>query len=99
MHLNVLQCRDEEVTVTEPYLTRIRLIDCHNRKSEQAALNSISDSSRHSTEHTKEISIQKLGNKSTCPHTSKQHSESLWLVLRITVAEKVFRTLSEIFIF
>jgi len=38
MHLNVLQCRDEEVTVTEPYLTRIRLIDCLNRKSEQVAL-------------------------------------------------------------
>jgi hypothetical protein len=38
MHLNDLQCRDVAVTVTEPYLTRIRLIDCHNRNSEQLAL-------------------------------------------------------------
>jgi hypothetical protein len=38
MHLHVLQCTDAEVTVTEPYLTWIRLIDCYNRKSEQVAL-------------------------------------------------------------
>jgi hypothetical protein len=63
MHLNVLQCSDAEVTVTEPYLTRIRLIDCHNRKSEQDDLElHLKLFPTLDRKNTQKNSIQKLGN-------------------------------------